>query len=55
MKKGNGKKKITQLSVYKSVRKAWAVNPVTKIVPNKKKKTRQQQKREFKRQTNEEM
>jgi len=44
-------KKITQLSVYKSIRKAWAVNPITKIVPNKKKKTRQRTKRELKRET----
>jgi len=29
-------------------RKTWAINPVTKIKPNKKKKTRAQSKKEFK-------
>lgn len=41
-------KKITQLEIYKKIRKGWKINPKTKIVPNKKNKTRQQNKKELK-------
>jgi len=38
-----GKKKIKKLSfleAYKKLRQIWTINPVTKILPNKKKKSR---------------
>ena len=34
------KNKITQLEVYKSIRKTWAVKPITRIQKNGKKKSR---------------
>ncbi len=40
-------KKITQLDIWKGVRKLWTVNPITKIVPNKRKQTRPQIKRQL--------
>lgn len=48
-------KKIVDTYLKKlKTRKTWAINPVTKVIPNKKKKTRAQTKREFKRRLKEE-
>jgi hypothetical protein len=42
-------KKLSFIETYLKVRKSWGdINPVTKIVPNKKKKTRAQNKAQFK-------
>lgn len=43
------KKKITQLEVWKGIRKFWTVSPVTKIKKNSKKKSRAKQKQDFRR------
>jgi len=34
------KNKITQLEVYKGIRKTWAVKPITRVQKNGKKKSR---------------
>lgn len=48
----NGKNKITKISyfkdIHKKIRNKWKINPATKIIKNKKRKTRQQLKRELK-------
>lgn len=44
----------TLLDIYKSIRKVWKINPVTRIKPNKKKKTRAQSKVEFRKKLREE-
>jgi len=50
------KKKITQLEVWKRIRKSWGlVNPCTKVQPNKKKKSRAQNKRNFRKQIKDEI
>lgn len=41
--------KITQLEIYKKVRKGWGdISPVTKIKPSKKKKSRAKRKKDLK-------
>lgn len=40
---------LEQLNIYKGIRKTWEINPKTRVVPNKKKKSRKQEKREFQR------
>jgi len=56
-KKGMKKKKIKttkQIDIIKSVRRSWgALNPVTRIVPNKKKYNRAREKRTRKTNTDE--
>lgn len=47
-KKPKKPKKITDLEIWKSIRKSWGdINPVTKIIPNKKKKSRAKNKSDF--------
>ena len=55
MKMSKNKKKITQLDIWKGIRKIWTVNPVTKIKPNKKKKSRSQTNIDFKREMRDEI
>ena len=45
------KKKLDPLDIYKGIRKTWRINPKTRVVPNKKKKTRQQEKVDLKKET----
>jgi len=42
------KKSLKFLDIYKSLRKTWNINPETKIIPNKKKKSRYQLKLDLK-------
>jgi len=44
---------MKQLDIYKSIRKFWNINPKTKVVPNKKKKSRQQHKQALKKEEQE--
>jgi len=46
------KNKITQLEVYKKLRKKWNRKPVTMIHLNKRKKSRQQKKIDLKKEVN---
>ena len=48
-------KKISQLSIWKGIRKFWTVNPITKVKPNKKKKSRAKIKREFRKEMKDEI
>lgn len=43
------KKKITQLEIWKQIRKLWNISPITKIKKNSKKKSRAKQKQDFRR------
>lgn len=42
------KKKITQIDIWKGIRKFWNTNPITKVIPNKKKRSRAKIKQDFK-------
>jgi hypothetical protein len=48
-KKPKKPKPLTFLEAYQRIRKSWGdINPVTKVKPNKKRKSRAQNKRDFK-------
>jgi len=47
------KKKLTQLEIWKGIRKLWFMPPVTKVKPNTKKKNRAQIKQAFRREHDE--
>jgi hypothetical protein len=49
------KNKITQIDIYKRLRKTWEINPSEQVVPNKKKKNRQKQKLELKKELDNEI
>lgn len=49
-KKNGNKNKITFLEIYQGIRRLWARNPSTQVVPNKKRKSRTKTKQDFKRQ-----
>jgi hypothetical protein len=43
------KKKKSRIDIWKGIRNVWLIDPVTKVKPNSKKKSRAKIKREFKR------
>ena len=45
----------TKLEIFKGMRKTWKQSPIQKVVPNKKKKSREESKQEFKKQLREEL
>ena len=45
-------KDLDQLEIYKRLRKTWAINPKTRVKPNKKKYNRQQEKQKIKKEIN---
>jgi hypothetical protein len=44
---------VKQAKIYKKIRKTWSINPVTKIKPNTKKKSRSKIKQQFIKEINE--
>lgn len=47
--------KLNFLESYKSVRKSWEINPKTRIVPKKKRKSRNEEKCHLKKEFNDEI
>ena len=43
------KRGLSQLEIFKGMRKFWRISPVTKIKKNNKKKSRARQKQDFRR------